>query len=188
MTRDRDVAADWFVRFEGAGLDGVMAKPADGTYEQNKRVQFKVKHRRTADCVVAGFRMHKDGDGVGSLLLGLYDDEHRLNHVGVASSFTARRRKELLGEVSLYLVDSLEDHPWRSWAEAQAHDQVNGRLPGREQPMERQEGSELDPVASGAGGRGHVRTGPERPVPSFGPTGALAPGPHPRVVHLQPAR
>ena len=130
MTRDRDLAADWFVRFEGAGLDGVMAKPADGTYEQNKRVQFKVKHRRTADCVVAGFRMHKDGDGVGSLLLGLYDDEHRLNHVGVASSFTARRRKELLGEVGLYLVDSLEDHPWRSWAEAQAHDQSNGRLPG----------------------------------------------------------
>ncbi len=130
VTTDRDLAADWFVRFEGAGLDGVMAKPADGTYEQNKRVQFKVKHRRTADCVVAGFRMHKDGDGVGSLLLGLFDDEHRLNHVGVASSFTARRRKELLGEVGLYLVDSIEDHPWRSWAEAQAHDQSNGRLPG----------------------------------------------------------
>ena len=74
-------------------------------------MQFKVKHRRTADCVVAGFRMHKDGDGVGSLLLGLYDDEHRLHHVGVASSFTARRRKELLGEVGLYLVDSIEDHP-----------------------------------------------------------------------------
>ncbi len=130
MTRDRELAADWFVRFEGAGLDGVMAKPADGTYEQSKRVQFKVKHRRTADCVVAGFRMHKDGDGVGSLLLGLFDDDHRLNHVGVASSFTARRRKELLGEVGLYLVDSIEDHPWRSWAEAQAHDQSNGRLPG----------------------------------------------------------
>jgi ATP-dependent DNA ligase len=130
MTRDRDLAADWFVRFEGAGLDGVIAKPAEGTYEQNKRVQFKVKHRRTADCVVAGFRMHKDGDGVGSLLLGLFDDEQRLNHVGVASSFTARRRKELLGEVSLYLVDSIEDHPWRSWAEAQAHDQSSGRLPG----------------------------------------------------------
>ncbi len=130
VTRDRDLAANWFVRFEGAGFDGVMAKPADGTYEQNKRVQFKIKHRRTADCVVAGFRMHKDGDGVGSLLLGLFDDEDRLNHVGVASSFTARRRKELLGEVGLYLVDSIEDHPWRSWAEAQAHDQSSGRLPG----------------------------------------------------------
>ncbi len=130
MTLDKAVASDWFVRFEGAGLDGVMAKPADGTYEQSKRVQFKVKHRRTADCVVAGFRMHKDGDGVGSLLLGLYDDDGQLHHVGVASSFTARRRKELLGEVALYLVDSIEDHPWRSWAEAQAHDQPNARLPG----------------------------------------------------------
>ncbi len=93
-------------------------------------MQFKVKHRRTADCVVAGFRMHKDGDGVGSLLLGLYSDDQRLHHVGVASSFTARRRKELLGELGLYLVDSLEDHPWRAWAEAQAHDQGNARLPG----------------------------------------------------------
>jgi len=130
MTLDEDVAADWFVRFEGAGLDGVLAKPALGVYEQNKRVQFKVKHRRTADCVVAGFRMHKDGDGVGSLLLGLYSDDHRLHHVGVASSFTARRRKELLGEVSLYLVDSLEDHPWRAWAEAQAHEEPNARMPG----------------------------------------------------------
>jgi ATP-dependent DNA ligase len=130
MTLDESVAADWFVRFEGAGLDGVIAKPAQGVYEQNKRVQFKVKHRRTADCVVAGFRMHKDGDGVGSLLLGLYSDDQRLQHVGVASSFTARRRKELLGELGLYLVDSLEDHPWRAWAEAQAHEQPNARLPG----------------------------------------------------------
>ncbi len=131
MTRDRDLAADWFVRFEGAGLDGVVAKPGDGTYEQNKRVQFKIKHRRTADCVVAGFRMHKDGDGVGSLLLGLFDDEGRLHHVGVASSFTARRRKELLAELSSYLVESLADHPWRSWAEAQTHDQpVPTRQPG----------------------------------------------------------
>jgi ATP-dependent DNA ligase len=131
MTLDQSVANDWFVRFEGAGLDGVVAKPADGTYEQNKRVQFKVKHRRTADCVVGGFRMHKDGAGVGSLLLGLYDDDGRLHHVGVASSFTARRRRELLGELGLYLLDSLEGHPWRSWAEAQAHDASgSARLPG----------------------------------------------------------
>jgi ATP-dependent DNA ligase len=130
MTLDQSLAADWFVRFEGAGLDGVMAKPADGVYEPNKRVQYKVKHRRTADCVVAGFRMHKDGDGVGSLLLGLYDDEHHLHHVGVASSFTARRRKELLGELSLYLLESLEDHPWREWAEAQAHADAPSRMPG----------------------------------------------------------
>jgi ATP-dependent DNA ligase len=129
-TTDPALAADWFVRFEGAGLDGVVAKPAEGTYEQNKRVQFKIKHRRTADCVVGGFRMHKDGAGVGSLLLGLFDDDQRLHHVGVASSFTARRRKELLGELSLYLVESIDDHPWRSWAEAQAHDQSSARQPG----------------------------------------------------------
>jgi ATP-dependent DNA ligase len=130
MTLDVTVARGWFVRFEGAGLDGVVAKPADGVYEPNKRVQFKIKHRRTADCVVAGFRMHKDGAGVGSLLLGLFDDDGQLHHVGVASSFTARRRKELLGEVGLYLVDDLRDHPWRAWAEAQAHEDSPNRMPG----------------------------------------------------------
>ena len=129
-TTDRAQAADWFVRFEGAGLDGVMAKPAEGTYEQNKRVQFKVKHRRTADCVVAGFRMHKDGDGVGSLLLGLYDDAGHLHNVGVASSFTARRRKELLGELSTHMDDALADHPWREWAEHDAASAETGRMPG----------------------------------------------------------
>ena len=129
-TTDRAEAADWFVRFEGAGLDGVMAKPLDGTYEQNKRTQFKVKHRRTADCVVAGFRMHKDGDGVGSILLGLYDDAGQLHHVGVASSFTARRRKELLGELSTHMEDALEQHPWRAWAEQEAATATAGRMPG----------------------------------------------------------
>jgi ATP-dependent DNA ligase len=132
-TTDRAVAADWFVRFEGAGLDGVMAKSPGGSYEPNKRVQFKVKHRRTADCVVAGFRMHKDGDGVGSLLLGLYDDEGQLHHVGVASSFTARRRKELLAELAPHLADALEQHPWREWAEAEARATDPGgtkRMPG----------------------------------------------------------
>jgi ATP-dependent DNA ligase len=130
-TTDRAQAQDWFVRFEGAGLDGIMAKPAGGSYEPNKRVQFKVKHRRTADCVVAGFRMHKDGDGVGSLLLGLFDDAGHLHHVGVASSFTARRRKELLGELSTHLEGALEDHPWREWAEMEAHASgETGRMPG----------------------------------------------------------
>ena len=94
-TADRSVAQDWFVRFEGAGLDGVIAKPAEGAYVPDKRVQFKIKHQRTADCVVAGYRTHKDGEGVGSLLLGLYDEEGRLHHMGVASSFSAARRKEL---------------------------------------------------------------------------------------------
>jgi ATP-dependent DNA ligase len=130
-TTDRATAEDWFVRFEGAGLDGVMAKPAEGRYEPNKRVLFKVKHRRTADCVVAGFRMHKDGGGVGSLLLGLYDESGRLHHVGVASSFTARRRKELLGELAPHVEGALEQHPWRAWAEQASPDAADaGRMPG----------------------------------------------------------
>ena len=100
MTDDPNVAEDWFTRFEGAGFDGVMAKPADQPYQQDKRVMWKVKHERTADCVVAGFRWHKDGEGVGSLLLGLFDDEGNLHHVGVASSFTAARRRELVDELA----------------------------------------------------------------------------------------
>lgn len=130
-TADRDEAADWFVRFEGAGLDGVMAKPVTGTYLENKRTQFKVKHRRTADCVVAGYRMHKSGDGVGSLLLGLYDEEGALHHVGVATSFSARRRTELLDEIDDLKQGALDDHPWRSWADAEAEGRESGaRMPG----------------------------------------------------------
>ncbi|HEY7820979.1 MAG TPA: ATP-dependent DNA ligase, partial [Vicinamibacteria bacterium] len=102
MTRERAVAADWFDRFEGAGLDGVMAKPADGTYQPGKRVMLKVKHQRTVDVVLAGFRWHKNGAGkaIGSLLLGLYDGEGRLHHVGVAASFTEKRRRELVSELA----------------------------------------------------------------------------------------
>jgi ATP-dependent DNA ligase len=128
LTRDPDVAQDWFVRFEGAGFDGVMAKSDDLPYLQDKRVMLKVKHERTADCVVAGFRMHKDGQGVGSLLLGLYDDEGRLHHVGVAASFPAARRKSLLDELAPLREHALDDHPWREWADAQA--QASGRMPG----------------------------------------------------------
>ena len=100
-TRDHALAVEWLSRFEGAGLDGVMVKPQDAPYEPGKRTMFKVKHTRTADCVVAGFRWHKTGKGelVGSLLLGLYDDQKRLHHVGVASSFTVARRKELAAEL-----------------------------------------------------------------------------------------
>jgi len=130
-TADRATAEDWFVRFEGAGLDGVLAKPADGAYVPDKRVQFKVKHQRTADCVVAGFRRHKDGEGVGSLLLGLYDDEGRLHHMGVASSFTAARRRELVDELEPYGDVELAGHPWGEWAEAAAQaDPASGRMPG----------------------------------------------------------
>jgi len=118
-TTDRGLAADWFGRFEGAGLDGVMAKAENGTYEPNKRVMLKVKHERDCDCVVAGFRWHKQGERtlVGSLLLGLYDDAGELHHVGVCASFTQQRRRELALELAEYRKDALAEHPWRRWRE-----------------------------------------------------------------------
>ncbi len=119
-TRDRTTAADWFSRFEGAGLDGVVAKPATGTYQPNKRVMLKVKHERDCDCVVAGFRWHKRGEksAVGSLLLGLYNGEN-LEHVGVCASFTDVKRKALMTFLEPYRVNALRDHPWRAWADAE---------------------------------------------------------------------
>lgn len=130
-TYDRDVATDWFSRFEGAGLDGVMAKSAAGIYQPNKRAQLKVKHLRTADCVVAGFREHKSGDGPGSLMLGLYDKEGRLHNLGVASSFSVARRAELRQELAPYVAEDLAGHPWGGWADAAAHASTEtGRLPG----------------------------------------------------------
>jgi len=128
-TTDAGLASDWFVRFEGAGLDGVMAKALDGAYTPDKRTQTKVKHQRTADVAIAGYRRHKSGDGIGSLLLGLYDDSGTLHHVGVATSFTAARRAELVAEVAPYEIDALVDHPWREWGNADAHD-AGGRMPG----------------------------------------------------------
>src|SRR5712675_3289686 len=114
-TRDRSVAADWFRRFEGAGLDGVMAKRLDAPYRAGERTMIKVKHERTADCLVAGFRWHKKGAGtmIGSLLLGLYDDDHTLHHVGVAAAFTATVRKQLVVKLTPLRADAREDHPWR---------------------------------------------------------------------------
>ncbi len=130
-TFDRAIAQDWFSRFEGAGLDGVMAKAAEGTYLPNKRAVLKVKHLRTADCVVAGFREHKNGDGPGSLMLGLYDDEGNLHHLGVASSFSVARRAELRDELAPYVVPDLDGHPWGRWADHLAHASgEDGRLPG----------------------------------------------------------
>ena len=118
-TSERALAQDWFSRFEGAGLDGVMAKAPGGIYEPNKRSMLKVKHERDCDCVVAGFRWHKKGnrDAVGSLLLGLYDAEGALHHVGVCASFTDKKRKELVEFLAPYRENALEQHPWRSWAE-----------------------------------------------------------------------
>ncbi len=131
-TKDLTLAADWFRRFEGAGLDGVMAKSARGIYEPNKRTMLKVKHERDCDCVVAGFRWHKSGVGsVGSLLLGLFDAQGTLHHVGVCASFTAQKRRELAEELAPYRKDALNGHPWRSWAE-QAGTDADGaqRMPG----------------------------------------------------------
>lgn len=118
-TTDFATASDWFRRFEGAGLDGVIAKPAAGTYESNKRAMLKVKHERECDCVVAGFRWHKKGERtrIGSLLLGLFDEEGTLHHVGVCASFTDQKRIELVQFLKPYRENALEDHPWREWAE-----------------------------------------------------------------------
>lgn len=130
LTAERGRARDWFVRFEGAGLDGVIAKDPAGVYEPDKRVQLKIKHQRTADCVVAGYRVHKSGDGVGSLLLGLFDDDGVLHHVGVAASFTAARRVELAGFLQPYR-DGVDDHPWREWTEHVRSETAAGqRMPG----------------------------------------------------------
>jgi ATP-dependent DNA ligase len=132
MTEDRSVASEWLERFEGAGLDGVIAKPAFGIYQPGKRAMFKIKHARTADCVVAGFRWHKSGnDRIGSLLLGLYDTSGRLHHVGVTSSFTMTVRKELASELEPLRQDALTQHPWREWAEwAEAGGSDRTRMPG----------------------------------------------------------
>jgi ATP-dependent DNA ligase len=130
MTRDRAQAAEWLSRFEGAGLDGVVAKPEHGSYEPGKRAMIKVKHSRTADCVVAGFRWHKGGtnERVGSLLLGLYDEAGRLHHVGVTSAFAMGMRKQLAAELAPLRERALDHHPWREWAEAGAHEMT--RMPG----------------------------------------------------------
>src|SRR5512143_1659395 len=128
-TRDRAQAVDWFSRFEGAGLDGVMAKRLDEPYVAGERTMIKVKHRRTADCVVAGFRWHKNGPGtmVGSLLLGLYDDAGVLHHVGVTAAFTQETRKRLVKELAPLRQDALARHPWREWAEAQEEASARGQ-------------------------------------------------------------
>ena len=134
-THDRDTAADWFDRFEGAGLDGVVAKRLEAPYQPGKRAMLKIKHQRTADCVVAGFRWHKNGPGthIGSLLLGLYDDAGKLNHVGITSSFSWDRREALAKELEPLRENAVDGHPWQEWAEwagwgdAEASGQ---RLPG----------------------------------------------------------
>ncbi len=129
-TRDRATAIDWFSRFEGAGLDGVMAKPSDGTYQADKRAMLKIKHERECDCVLAGFRWYKEAAGkeIGSLLLGLFDGEGVLQHVGVCSSFTKEKRGELLDFLAPLRENALAHHPWKTWAEAESGGE--NRMPG----------------------------------------------------------
>ncbi len=142
LTDDRALARDWFERFEGAGLDGVMAKPAADVYEPGKRTMLKVKHKRTIDVVLAGFRWHKRGPGtaLGSLLLGLYDDQGVLHHVGVAASFTEKRRRELVEELAPLRENALEGHPWKSWAEQ------GQRIPGMQSRWSRGKTLEWEPL------------------------------------------
>jgi ATP-dependent DNA ligase len=144
-TRDRATAQQWFERFEGAGLDGVVAKRLDGAYLPNQRAMVKVKHARTADCVVGGFRWHKNGPGtmVGSLLLGLHDDQGMLHHVGVASAFSSARRKELVGELAPLRDAALDAHPWREWRIEAGNGQ---RVPGATSRWNRGKDLSWEPV------------------------------------------
>ncbi|MCU1618961.1 MAG: lig, partial [Modestobacter sp.] len=130
LTQDAEVGQRWFAEFEGAGLDGVVAKRGDQPYAPDQRLMTKVKHVRTADVVVAGFRWHKSGPVVGSLLLGLYDDAGTLQHIGVAASFTTKRRAELVEELAPYRADALAGHPWQDWANAQVEGDGERRMPG----------------------------------------------------------
>lgn len=127
-TTDIEVARRWFEQYEGAGLDGVIAKPPAGRYRQDERAMFKIKHERTADVVVAGYRFHKSGPVVGSLLLGLYDDRGTLQHVGVSAAFPMKRRAELVEELAPLRMADAAGHPWAAWSEESAHE--TARLPG----------------------------------------------------------
>ncbi|MEU6542940.1 ATP-dependent DNA ligase [Streptomyces sp. NPDC046859] len=127
-TTDVETAQGWFEQYEGAGLDGVVAKPLALRYLPDERAMFKIKHERTADVVVAGYRLHKSGPVVGSLLLGLYDDRGALQHVGVSAAFSMKRRAELIDELEPLRMDDVSGHPWAAWAEEEAHE--SARLPG----------------------------------------------------------
>ena len=166
VTRDRAVALDWLTRFEGAGLDGVIAKLESGTYLPGKRAMIKVKHARTAECVVAGFRWHKSGkDAVGSLLLGLYDDNGVLQHVGVTSSFTMAMRKQLAKELAPLRKNAMEDHPWREWAGAAAE---SSRMPGAQSRWSAGKDLSWEPLQDRARLRSEVRPHARRSLPPRG--------------------
>ena len=189
ISTDIATAKDWFSRFEGAGLDGVVAKRAELPYRPNERVMVKVKHRRTADCVVGGYRVHKDGNGVGSLLLGLYDDSGDLQHVGVASSFTAKRRKELLEELAPLRENALEGHPWQGLGRgSRARGGRGSAHARRREPLEREEGPVVDGDPRRARVRGAVRPAAAEPLPPRHVVRAVASRPRAELVHVRPAR
>ena len=166
LTRDRAQAIEWLAQFEGAGLDGVIAKPTGGAYQPGKRAMLKIKHARTADCVVAGFRWHKTGPNelVGSLLLGLYDDSGQLHHVGVTSSFTMAARRQLAKELEP-LREGRDGGP--SLARVGGERGRDAHAGGPE-PVERRQGSVVGAAADRAGVRGEVRPHAGRPVPARG--------------------
>ncbi len=176
VTDDPDVAADWFSRFEGAGLDGVVAKDGGVAYLPDKRAMVKVKHQRTADCVVAGFRTHKDGAGVGSLLLGLFDASGTLHHVGVASGFSVARRRELVAELAPYQKDAREGPPLGGLGRCAS----GGPGARRDEPLERGQGHDLGAAAARGGVRGLLRPPAGGPFPSRHVLRALAPRPRAR--------
>lgn len=151
-TTDRAVAADWFVRFEGAGLDGMIAKSLDGVYVENKRVMLKIKHQRTADCAVAAFRWHKDSTDdlplVGSLVLGLFNHDGQLRHVGVTASFTMVRRRELVDELAPWRSDAWAGHPWAGWGE-KADATEGDRSPGGQSRWNAKKDLSFEPVRMG---------------------------------------
>ena len=184
ITRDQDVARRWFDLFEGAGIDGLIAKDGAHTYRPNKRVMAKIKHERTADCVVVGYRVHKSSrDAIGSLLLGLYSDEGALVPVGVVGAFPMARRLELFAELQP-LVTDFADHPLA----------LGGRRGGRSAAWERREqvephqGSLVRSTAARAGDRGPLRLYGGSAVPAHDAVRALAPGPRSDLVRLRPAR
>jgi len=148
-TAERAIAMDWFRRFEGAGLDGVMAKPASGNYQPDKRVMLKVKHERECDCVVAGFRWYKgaENEAVGSLLLGLYDQAGMLQHVGVCASFTTEKRRELLRFLEPFRAHALDHHPWKAWVgHLTADGETGGRVPGAQSRWSRGKDLSWEPL------------------------------------------
>ncbi len=150
-TRELDLAQKWFEKFEGAGLDGIVVKAESLLYVENKRVMLKVKHERTADCVVAGFRWHKSGGVVGSLLLGLFDDDATLHHVGVTASFTMDRRRELVSLIEPYRMETLDGHPWQAWfgeAEVTSRNEPGPGEPGPGEPGYSKSGSRKPGAAS----------------------------------------